>query len=241
MSRANHKMSGGLARYNVIEHAKYLKPVSMNPFIGTVHDGVTTEYEGGFSSTNMPFLYRFRHNLLPQGMARGFYARNIAGKHVHWLEVSTIEKFRVRVVGDDAFPPMVVTMIVILFTAYHLYRYAVYHPDLTLYNLGVWTSKPWIQQMRFATKHPLDKPVFKFVQRVPSDYYQMEDPVRIFYKEGRIANDPWFEFVKSKGKENELYLKGFEKGWGTHGAGTLLPRNDVPYERPNAHQPSFMR
>jgi hypothetical protein len=235
------KMSGGMARFNVVEHANLVKPVSHNPYIGTVHDGVTTGYNEGFSSKAMPFLYRFRHNILPQGMATGFFSRNPSGKHIHWLEVSTIEKMRVRAFTDEAFPPLFVSALVLAFTAYHVYRYIVYHPDLTLYNLGVWTSKPWITQMRFAKKHPLDKPVFKFIQRVPSDYYGVEDPVKFMYRNGVCANDPWLDFVKSKGKENELYIKGSGKGWGTGGAGNLLPRDDVPYDNKTGHAPHFMK
>ncbi|CUF11912.1 transmembrane protein, putative [Bodo saltans] len=242
MARASNKMSGGMARYNVIDHGHYLKPVSQNPYIGTVHDGMSTGYGQGFASKAMPFLYRFRHNLLPQGMATGFFSRNPSGKHVHWLEVSTIEKMRVRAVSEDAFPPMFVTMIVIAFTTYHLFRIAAYHPDITMYNLGVFTSKPWIQQMRFTKKHPLDKPVFKFVQRVPSEYFQMEDPITIMYKNQWTANDPWLEFVKSKGLEDQLYVKGFQtKGWGTGGAGNILPRDDVPYDDKMAHHTHYMK
>lgn len=241
MSRATLKMSGGAARYNVVEHANYIKPISMNPYVNTVHDGVSTGYHEGFASKAMPFLYRFRHNLLPQGIATGFFSRNPSGKHVHWLEVSTIEKMRVRAFTDEAFPPVLISVIVFAFTAYHLYRIAAYHPDITMYNLGVWTSKPWIQQMRFAKKHPLDKPVFKFIQRVPSDFLQMEDPETILFREGRCANDPWLDFVKSKGQEDQLYLKGFEKGWGTGGAGTLLPRDDVPYCDKFAHNNHYMK
>lgn len=240
MARASTKMCGGNAKFNVVDHGHYLKPISMNPYVGTVHDGVTTAYNEGFSSKAMPFLYRFRHNLLPQGIATGFFSRNPSGKHVHWLEVSTIEKMRVRAVQEDAFPPMFVTVVVIAFTAYHLYRIAAYHPDITMYNLGVWTSKPWIQQMRFTKKHPLDKPVFKYVQRGSFEFLQMEDPITIMYREGRTANDPWLAFVKSKGVEDQLYVKGFQKGWGTGGAGNILPC-DVPYEDKMAHNTHYMK
>lgn len=230
-------MSGGVARYNAVEHPYYLKEVSMNPYIGTVHDGISTGFGQGFSAKHIPFLYRFRHNIIPQGMGAGFFARNIAGKHVHWLEVSTIEKLRIRIVGDEAFPPMVVTAIVIAFTTYHLFRYVAYHPDLTMFNLAVFTSKPWVIQIRHAHKHPLDKKVFKFVQRVPSEFYNMDDPIYSIYKNGYAANDPWLEFVKGIGKEDELQVHASDRGWGEGSRGRLLPRSDVPYKEQGGHAP----
>lgn len=83
MSRSIFNVSGGVARRNVVDHGVFMKPVSLNPFLATTHDGVTTSYMGGFSPKKVHWLYRFRFNLLPQGMMTGFYSRNPYGRHVH--------------------------------------------------------------------------------------------------------------------------------------------------------------
>jgi hypothetical protein len=206
-------MSAGMAKFNVVDQPYLLKPVPMNPYIGAVHDGRATEYNTGYALKNIPFLYRFRHNLYP-GMQTGFFSRNPGGKSVHWLEVSTIEKMRIRAMSEEAFPPMVVSAVVILFTLYHCYRYAAYHPDLTMYNLALWTTKPWIRQMRFSEQHPLDKPIFRFVQRVP-EIYNVEDPYKVLIRNGSIANDPYLEAVKELGLTDKITTKP--------GAGSLGP------------------
>lgn len=238
MARVTSKISGGLARFHAVEHPYYLKTVPMNPYIGTVHDGVSTEYLTGFLSKHIPFLYRFRHNLFP-GMATGFYARNISGKNVHWLEVSTMEKMRVRIFTDEAAPPVLLSLVVILFTIYHCWRLAYAHPDITMYNIVLWTTKPFVEQMRFSKQHPLDKPVYKYIQRVPEFY--MEDPIREIARLGVSANDPWLEFCKEKGLMYDYHTTAWSRGWGEAGAGKILPKTKVPFEDKRGHNPAPMK
>lgn len=240
MARATHKMSGGLARVHACDHPYFLQTVSMNPYVGTVHDGVSTNYGEGFSSKPIPFLYRFRFNILPQGQTTGFYCRNPQGKFVHWLEVSTIEKVRIRAVSEEALPIIWLMTLTVLFTAYHLGRLAFFHPDLTLYNLAIFTTKPWVTQMRFSKAHPMDQPIFRYVTRVPE--LGMEDPIRDMYAIGVIANDPYQHFLKSIGKEHELLVKPETRGWGEGSAGKLLPRTDMPasMSAKTGHNPGFM-
>lgn len=206
MARTSLKMSGGMAKANVIDQPYYLKAVPMNPYIGTVHNGVSTEFNTGFSVKKIPFLYRFRHNILPTGIQCGFFSRNPMGKHVHWLEVSTIEKLRIRAVGEEAFPPMVVSAVVIAFTIYHCWRYIYMHPDLTNYNVVLWTTKPWVMQTRFSQVHPMDKPIFRYHQRVP-EYYNIDDPIRMIYGNQIAANDPYFDKAKELGLEKGFTVK----------------------------------
>jgi hypothetical protein len=203
MARASQKMAfGGMARHHVVEQPYYLKTVPHNPYIGAVHDGVTTQYNEGYAAKLIPFLYRFRHNMFA-GLQTGFFSRNPSGKHIHWLEVSTIEKMRVRAFTDEAFPPLFVSAVVLLFTFYHCWRYAYAHPDITLYNLGIWTSKPWIQQMRFSQLHPMDKPIFRYVTR-SSEFFGIEDPYRQIARLQLDANDPYLEAVRKAGMESEV-------------------------------------
>lgn len=219
---------GGNSKFHVVEQPYFLKTVASNPYIGAVHDGVSTEYNTGYTLKKIPFLYRFRHNLFP-GQQTGFFARNIAGKHVHWLEVSTIEKMRVRATSEEAFPPMVLSTVVIAFTLYHMWRYTYAHPDITLYNLGVWTSKPWIQQMRFAQKHPMDKPIFRYLARCP-EFYNIEDPARIVARLQLDHNDPYLTAVRKAGRIGEVTGDRVLKGLGMQGpdvvaeAVKLVPR-----------------
>lgn len=238
MARVTHKMSGGIARFHAVDHPYYLRTVSHNPYVGAVHDGVSTGYGQGFASKHIPFLYRFRFNLLPQGQNTGFFCLNPMGKHIHWLEVSTIEKMRVRVMSEEAVPALYIMMLTIAFTAYHLYRLAFHHPDLTLYNIAIFTTKPWVTQMRFAKVHPMDKPVFRYVVRCPEIYG--EDPIRPMYDIKISPNDPYYAFLESIGKEKELSITPSTRGWGEGGAGKLLPRTDMPNASTSGHNPSFM-
>lgn len=204
MARATHKMSGGIARQNLLEFKNLIKPVPHNPYIGTVHDGRTESYNEGFLEKPMPFLYRFRHNLFP-GWQTGFFCRNPQGKYVHWLEVSTIEKVRVRVAGEEAFTLVMLFLFVCTFTVYHCWRLMYHHPDLTMANITIWTTKPWVQQMRFSKKHPMDKPTYRFVDRA-SEFYQ-QDPIRFLYESGLPANDPYFNAARAIGAGPKDFTK----------------------------------
>ena len=126
--------------FHAVEQPYFLKKMPHNPYIGTVHDGVSTDYMKGFSVKPINWLYRFRYNNTPTGLPLGFYGRNPPGKHVHWLEVSTMEKFRLQVTCDECIPMATLSCAVILFTLYHSWRHIYYHPDLSLYYLAIWTS-----------------------------------------------------------------------------------------------------
>ncbi|KAK7194702.1 hypothetical protein NESM_000389500 [Novymonas esmeraldas] len=204
MSRASNKMSGGVACHSVAEHARFLKPMTGNPYLCAQHDGVTTAYQQGFTARPVHWLYRFRYNLLPVGMSGGFFSRNPYGRYVHWLEVSTIEKMRLQMLTLESVPCSVVTIVVLLFTLWHSYRLSVLHPDTTLYNLGLWPTKPWVQQQRFNKKKELGQEVYRWVYRAPE--FMIEDPIRDMYKMGIMANDPVLVMAKEQGVEHELTM-----------------------------------
>ncbi|ORC89703.1 P27 protein [Trypanosoma theileri] len=234
MSRVTSKMCGGMARANVVDHGVYVKPITHNPYVATVHDGVSTGYLEGFSPKPLHWLYRFRYNLLPQGFATGFFSRNPYGRYVHWLEVSTIEKMRLQANTMEALPARALTTIVVLYTIWFSYRLAFLHPDITLYNVGLWTTKPWIAAQRFNKKQELDQPVYRWVHRAPE--YYITDPVRELTKLGVAANDPWVEYVKSIGRGDELLISTRDKDYGVGGKGKLLPL-EIPHEEKSGHSP----
>lgn len=235
MSRATAKMCGGMARQNVVEHAGYMKPMSNNPFLCTTHDGVSTNYMEGFVAKRVHWLYRFRYNLLPQGFATGFFSRNPYGRYVHWLEVSTIEKMRLQLMTMEAVPFGVLSTLVIVYTLWFMYRLACVHPDTTLYNIVLWPTKPWVQQMRFNKKLELDQTVYRWVHRVPE--YMITDPVRELYKLEIAANDPYLEYVKSMGRERELTLYHAER---KNGEGDIRPVLHLRHEDNSGHNPGPM-
>ncbi|KEG09254.1 P27 protein [Trypanosoma grayi] len=223
-----------MARANVVEHGVYVKPISQNPYISTVHDGVSTGYMEGFSAKPMHWLYRFRYNYLPQGFATGFFSRNPYGRYVHWLEVSTIEKMRLQATSVETFPASVLTAIVLAYTMWFCYRLAFVHPDITLYNIGLWTTKPWIAAQRFNKKHEIDQPVYRWIHRAPE--YYITDPYRQLTKLGVAANDTWLEYVKSMGREEELLVGPHDSKWREGGKSTLLPL-EIPFEDKSGHSP----
>ncbi|KAG5500425.1 hypothetical protein JKF63_03518 [Porcisia hertigi] len=218
MSRFSNKVSGGVARANLVDHGVYLKPMSSNPFLSAVHDGVSTGYGQGYSAKAMHWLYRFRYNLLPQGMACGFFSRNPYGRYVHWLEVSTINKVRLQLTSMEAMPVSVVTAIVLMYTLWFSYRLCFLHPDITVYNLVLWSTKPWVQQQRFNKKIDIDQKVYRWVHRMPECIFT--DPIRETYKLGIAANDPYLEHVRGLGREKELTLSAEER---RGSAGDILP------------------
>lgn len=205
MTRACVRIGGGGGNLeHAVEHPYFLKKMPGNPYIGAQHDSKSTEYNKGFVSKPMHWLYRFRYNSLPVGMPTGFFCRNPQGKNVHWLEVSTIEKMRVQMMGEEAFAPGFVSAATVIFTIYHCYRYTMYHPDLTLYNMALWTSKPFVTMYRNSQKHRMDQPSFRYVDRAPEFYAY--DPIRELYGMGLAANDPFVKRVKDAGREDELYM-----------------------------------
>lgn len=227
-------MCGGMARTNVVDHGVFVKPISHNPFISTEHNGISTGYLQGFSAKPMHWLYRFRYNFLPQGFATGFFSRNPYGRYVHWLEVSTIEKMRLQVTSLEGLPATVVTTIVVGFTIWYLYRLAFLHPDITLYNIGLWTTKPWISAQRFNKKQEIDQPVYRWIHRAPE--YYITDPYRELVKLGVAANDTWEAHARSAGREDELLTGPHDKNWLVGGKGNLTTLN-IPHEDKSGHSP----
>lgn len=189
---------------HIVEQPYFLKKMPSNPYIGAVHDGKSTGYGQGWSVKPINWVYRFRYNSQPTGIPTGFYNRNPGGKQVHWLEVSTIEKVRVQLAGEEAFGPDLLCGFCIVFTIYHTYRYYTNHPDLSFYNFVLWTSKPFTAINRASVKHNMDQPTFRYMQRPPEFYGK--DIIREIYSLGIAANDPFLERVKAAGREDELYM-----------------------------------
>lgn len=241
-NRTTWKLTAGMSKHNVCTFPYYMKPISNNPFLGSVHDGSTTEFRKGFSPKPIGFLQRFRHNLIPQGFVLGsanYY--NPRGKFVHWLEVSTIKKFMTRVNDEECTYPRRLSYVTFAITAYAVFNMLHYHPDLTYYNIVLWTTKPFVQQMRFNSKHRIDEPVYRVIHRSPEFYF--EDPQRDFYKLEITANDPWLVYCKAKGTEKELLVRK----WGADGRlqlqqPQLLPIPKLPTDLGNkAHNPAVCK
>ncbi|EPY31972.1 P27 protein [Strigomonas culicis] len=209
-----------------------MKPMPGNPYLSAVHDGASTGYQQGFSARPLNWLYRFRYNVLPSGMSGGFFSRNPYGRYVHWLEVSTMEKIRLQLIGVESMPCSIMTTLVSLYTLWFLYRLAFLHPDITLYNLGLWVTKPWVQQQRFNKKMELDQTIYRWIHRAPE--YLMVDPLREMYKLQIAANDPYYEYVKGLGRESELVLAQEER---VGGAGDIRPFQ-MRHEDNSGHNPA---
>ena len=235
--RATHRVGQGLSKSNVIDHGYYLKPMTLNPYIGTVHDGVSTGYNQGFSKKHIHWLQRFRYNLLPIGKTTGMYSVNVGGKHVHYLEVSTIEKMRLKMMSEEFRPMFHIMLITFAFTGWQFYRLVHHHPDLSYYNLVLWTTKPWITHLRFTKKHRMDEPIYRYIIRSPE--YYIEDPQRDLYALGVIANDPYLEYCKAKGTEKDLLARKWAPS-GTVRPPQMLPIKDLPHEKSGAHFPQIV-
>ncbi|EPY43328.1 P27 protein [Angomonas deanei] len=208
--------------------------MSGNPYLFTTHDGSSTAFQQGFVAKPINWLYRFRYNYLPAGMQTGFFSRNPYGRYVHWLEVSTIEKMRLQLMTVESIPFSFWSIALLLYTSWFTYRLAFLHPDITLYNIGLWVTKPWVQQNRFNKKVELDQTIYRWVHRVPE--LMIEDPLRDIHKMQVAANDPYYEYVKGLGRESELLLRRSEK---SGGAGDILPIQ-MKHEDNHGHNPGFM-
>jgi len=237
---ASHKLSGGMAKANIVDHGYFLKPMPGNPYLQTVHDGTSVGFNQGFSKKPLHWIARFRYNLLPVGMVLGPYSHNPLGKEVHWLEVSTMEKFRVRATSEEGSIPLFLVTFTVLFTIYHMGRLAFYHPDLTLQNVALGPSKQFVQGYRANKKNPIDKRTFRFFARCPELYFS--DPFREFVRGGVIANDPYLEYVRKLGREAELLDPSYlsDERWAqTGGRGRLVPTNIVTVDKVG-HNPAFI-
>merc|ERR1712146_138590 len=114
--------------------------------------------------------------------------------------------------NHEAAPHVLSSVIVIAFASWQILRYLFFHPELTVYMLAMYPTKSWLTQHRYNERHPMDKPVFRWFQRVPEFYFY--DNYRDFIKMGILANDPYVEYMKSIGRERDLTLYMDDKGWG---------------------------
>lgn len=238
MSKFNHKISGHTPIFYTPQ-PYFLRHSSSNPYFGSVHDGVTTDFMKGFSVKPMHWLYRFRYNTNSRG-APPMYLRNPLGKDLHWLEVSIVEKFRLSLSNWECWPHLCTATVVSLITLWQGYWYLYLHPELSLFNIAIGQSKNYVQRERYNQKIPLDQPVFRWFQRCPEFYGY--DGYRELIRMGVIANDPYIEFVKKNGRERELTLYTTEKGWGEGGQGKLvsmLEKEKAKREKAEQHELMF--
>jgi hypothetical protein len=216
---------GGAAPIFFEKQPYYLKHMPCNPAFGLVHDGTTTAYGKGFTVKPIHWLYRFRWNSQHRG-AGPTYLRNPGGKWMHWLEVSTIKKGIAGTLNHEAQPHVICGTLVILFTIWHLTRYLFFHPEVSLYYVVMYPTKNWVTTYRYNERHPMDKPVFRWMQRNPEFYWY--DSYRDLIKLGILANDPYVDYMKSIGRERDLTLYMDQKGWGEGGQGKIVDL--LPYE-----------
>lgn len=206
-TRLSHKLGLSLSwsKANVIDHGYYLKPMNFNPYLGTAHDGTSKGYNQGFVKKHMHWLYRFRYNYLPLGKCTGFHPVNKLGKHVHYLEVSTIEKMRVQIMCEETRPLLHLFTIQSIYMTWAAWKCMHYSPDLTYHNVVLWPMKSQVQQFRFTKKMRIDDPSYRYMVRSPEFF--IEDPLRDLYALGVAANDPFLEYCKSKGVEKDLLVR----------------------------------
>jgi hypothetical protein len=218
MSKFNHKLFCHQPIF-AVPQPYYLKHVPMNPYFGCQHDGITSEWQKGFSVKPIHWIYRFRHNTTPLGCPP-LYLRNPPGKDVHWLEVSIFDKFKIQCYNSEAWPHTVTAMASICIVAWQFSWSLWAHPELSLINIVLAPMKHVIMRERFNEQVPLDKPVFRWFQRAPEFYAY--DTYRELIDMKIIANDPYIDWAKSVGRERELTLYMTEKGWGEGGQGKLV-------------------
>ena len=213
----------GRERYNnVCEQPYYLKPVAENPFIGTQHDGVSTEYHTGYSVKPIHHLYRFTHNVLPENIPRNGL-KAMCSKRVHWMEMTSSYALRCDYLVFEILPPLFLTILVLGFTFMHLVRVAFYHPDITWYNLAFPTNKSFVQFVRTNQKMQIDQPVYRYFQQ-QSEFYFKDSHKRAAIEFDFIVNDPYINHVKAIGRGDELLADSNSgKATGTAGRGHLIP------------------
>lgn len=189
---------------NVCEQPYYLKPVAENPYLGTVHDGVSTEYQQGYSVKPIHHLYRFTHNFLPLNIPRGGN-RGATHKRLHWLEMTSMYRFKIEYAGPEALPCLWLCVLILGMTTVHLLRVAFYHPDITWYNLAFPTNKNFVPFVRYNEKQQLDQPVYRYFQQ-QTEFYFKDAMKREMMALDRIVNDPYINHVKEIGRGDELLL-----------------------------------
>lgn len=209
-------MGGREAMPQIVKQPYYLKPMPANPYLGLVHDGTSTGYMEGFSVKPMNHIYRYRYNLFPVGQSTGMYGRNKWAKHVHWLEVSTIERMRVQIFGEEAIPMFWLSLAVFAFTFYHCYRLGTQHSDATMYFATGPFTKHAVKMTRFSRVRDISEPVpYKYFQRAPEWFTY--DAYKELVQLGVIANDPFLELLKEKKLVDEAIMpshKVVRRGYG---------------------------
>ena len=180
-----------------------MAPVPGNPYAFLEHDGLSEGYREGFRPRTIHWLYRFRHNLNPTCLAVGTgTSHNPTVRRIHWLEASTLRKMKTAVLSEDCFPHTLTWIAAILFSLWQILWYLYDHPDVSLYYLVMWTTKPFVRVSRSNELHPMEKPVFRYFQGA-SDYY-LPHLHREMVKAGLAVNDPWVEHCKREGIFEDL-------------------------------------
>jgi len=187
----------------------YVKNMPLNPYINSTHDGVTEEYGKGFTKKNIHWLMRFRHNLLPRGRTQGNHLNaNPPGKQAHWLEVSTIEKFRITVLNEECLPQTIIAFFILTLTLWQTHKYFFHHPDITWYYMAIGFNKHKTTLGRWNDRLEMDQPVFRWFQTFP-EFYGYNN-YRDFIANGWIVNDPYVENLKKQNRIGEVLLKAPE-------------------------------
>ena len=181
----------------------YIAPVPGNRFAFLEHDGVSDGYLQGFRPKKIHWLYRWRHNLNPRCRAVGFgNDNNPQAIQLHWLENKLTTKAAVALFSDDGYPHLVLWTAIVLFTIWHIGRYLIFHPDISLWSFSTAFGRPFTQYVRFTKLHPMDVPVFRWFQG-QNEFYMIHH-YREYVKRGFVANDPWVEKCKEDGIFDEL-------------------------------------
>lgn len=208
LAKTQCKFTGGAPAF-IVQPKKYVRHMPYNPWFGAKHDGFSSGYCQGFTAIDIPHLYRFRHNVLPIARPLGRFSHNPMGKNVHYLEVNVFDKFSTQIFNEESLPHTTLATIIFTIITLHLCRYLYAHPDVTWYNLVLWPTKPHVEMYRWNDMPTFDQPVFRFFQR-PCEFYAY-DTWREMVSLGVCANDPWVDYVKSIGREKDLYFRPDEK------------------------------
>lgn len=202
------------------ERPYYMKQAPGNWFVGMEHDGATTGYHQGFSAKPLPFLTRFRYNVTEFGACPLEHRHPSYYKYVHWMECSRMRKLMTELHCEEAKNFYWMCVAVCWFTAWHCYRYAMYHRDHSLYGLTSMPTKNSLTMRRGEAYHPMDKPVFRYYQMCPELYFY--SPHRDWVNMEVVANNPFYEQCKANGQYENLKREGGEpKAWASTGLGPV--------------------
>jgi hypothetical protein len=191
------------------EHSQYLKTSPGNHTFGFEHDGVSSAYGTGFKEVQLPFLARFRYNVTEAGACPLALRHPSRHKYVHWMEVSRMRKFWQEHGEHEPWNMILIAWVILVYTALHCYRYAVYHNQHSFYAMTAMPAKNSVQMRRYEQYHPMDKPSFRYYQSVPEVWSYA--PQRDMYKMGIIANDPYQAACEANGQTANLVAESGEK------------------------------